>query len=418
MSAPIVQTIHRWIQERRDAVASVVSELVQIPSINHPPTGDERLAQNVIAGMLRRLGCEVDCYDVLSVPGIEEHPAWRPGRDYTGRPNVMARLEGRGAGNSLVLSGHIDTVGITGEPWEHDPFGGDFDGESVYGLGAFDMKGGLAAAYMALWCLVDLGIELRGDLYLESVVNEEYGGATGTLAGRLSYPHIDGAILMEPTNLRLATSHRGGIMWRIRAQGQPGRSFSGEHTANPIFPLCAILQDLEAFNRERNEKRRQRGLVEPLPIEISQLKAGPVEWEMGERVPNEAWATLWVETDPDDDLSAVGDAITGFLSSRRSLENVRFTPIIPPLPGSGIPHDAPLSRTVAGAMRDIGLDATPVTAPFACDGAMFNQFSSTPMLLLGPAGGNAHAHDEWVSVASVQRLAEVLATTAVRWCQE
>jgi acetylornithine deacetylase len=59
------------------------------------------------------------------------------------------------------------------------------------------MKGGLAAAYMALWCLADLGIELPGDLYVESVVNEEYGGATGTLAGRLRYPDIDAAIL-EP----------------------------------------------------------------------------------------------------------------------------------------------------------------------------------------------------------------------------
>jgi acetylornithine deacetylase len=280
------------------------------------------------------------------------------------------------------------------------------------------MKGGLAAAYMALWCLTGLGVELPGDLYLESVVNEEYGGATGTLAGRLRYPDIDGAIIMEPTNLALATGHRGGLMWRIIVEGKPGRSFSGEQTVNPVFPLCAILQDLEAFNQERNQKRRAHGLPGPLPIEISQVKAGPVEWEMGERVPNEAWATLWVEIDPDDVPTIVGDQIITFLAARRSLENVRFIPIILPLLGSSIPHDSPLARTVASAMKDADLDITPVTAPFACDGAMFNRCSNTPMLLLGPIGGNAHAHDEWVSVTSLQQLTAVLATTAVMWAQE
>lgn len=407
--------IDRWVNQRRDMLVSLTAELVQIPSITSPPQGSEKAVQRVIGHWLRQQGLQVSEYEPTTVHELTSHPAWRPGRQYHNRPNVMAYLPGRGGGRSLVFSGHIDTVGLSEEPWQHDPFEGFYDGVNLYGLGAFDMKGGLAAAMMALRCLIDLGIELRGDLYLESVVDEEFGGANGTLASRLRYPDIMGAIVMEPTNLRLAYQHRGIAVWKIVVNGKSGRSYSGESLVNPAKSLMVLLQSINQFVEERNRQRLQKGGgAEPLPWEIDHMHAGPVVEVMGTRVPPAASATFWIELDPDEDPARIEHELQAHLDKRFDPTSYQLMQPVPPLWGSGIPVDHPLTECVRTALTH--RENPPITAPFACDGAMFNRVSHTPMVLLGPEGGNAHAANEFVSITSLQELTKTLVRVAISWC--
>jgi acetylornithine deacetylase len=125
-------------------------------------------------------------YDIRHVRGLTSHPAFRHQRDYANRPNVGAILKGSGGGKSLLLSGHIDTVPRSSSEWTRDPFSAVIEDNRLYGLGSNDMKGGIAAMLVAVEAIREAGVRLRGDLMIESIVDEEFGGVNGTLASRLS----------------------------------------------------------------------------------------------------------------------------------------------------------------------------------------------------------------------------------------
>ena len=124
-----------------------------------------------------------------------------------------------GGGRSLILNGHIDTVTI--EPtdeWTQDPFGAHIADGLMYGRGTSDMKGGLMAGLLAMAYLIESGARLRGDVIVQSVVNEEHAG-NGTLdLVRRGYA-ADAAIVLEPTNNAVCVSHPGGLYWQVTVPG-------------------------------------------------------------------------------------------------------------------------------------------------------------------------------------------------------
>ena len=142
----------------------------------------------------------------VEVPGVIEHPEYLPGRDYTDRPNVVgvltaatvrpARL-GR-APKSLLFTGHVDVVPAVGQG-QHGWWDGTIEDGKLYGRGSNDMKGGIAAYIDGRPLHARAGLELVGDLILETVVDEEFGGANGTLAGRLPGYNADVAICPSRT---------------------------------------------------------------------------------------------------------------------------------------------------------------------------------------------------------------------------
>jgi acetylornithine deacetylase len=147
-----------------------------------------------------------DLYYLHDVPGFEKHPLFHPGRDYRQRPNLAARRKGAGGGRSLLLTGHIDTVPSGTQEWTRDPFGGELEDGRIYGRGANDMKAGIAANLFVMECLQELGLSLAGDVLFETVVDEEFGGSNGTLAGRLHGFNADAAIISEPSSLRISAA--------------------------------------------------------------------------------------------------------------------------------------------------------------------------------------------------------------------
>ena len=216
-------------------LVEITRELVRIPSENTPPTGAEKACQEWISERLSECGLMPDVYSLDSVPELRTHPLFVDGRDYANRTNVAAVHKGSGGGRSLVLSGHIDTVprGTT-QRWTKQPFGAEVEGNRIYGRGSNDMKGGIATNLFVMESLRDLDIHTDGDVIFESVADEEFGGCSGTLAGRLRGYNADAAIISEPSSLRICPAQRGGRTAHITFRASGGVLQSGSFPAGTI----------------------------------------------------------------------------------------------------------------------------------------------------------------------------------------
>lgn len=415
------ESISEWVNANRDELLELAAELIRFPTVNLVTDGTEKESQHFIASVMENMKLECTLYSPETAPGFRGHPAYYPGKDYSDRPNVAGRWQGSGGGRSLLFSSHIDTAvvapGWSASPWE--PYVKD---GRLYGLGSFDMKGGLAASIMAVRCLQALGLRPRGDVIIESVVDEEFGGANGTLAGRLMGFETDAAIIPEPTNLAVCPATRGGALWRVTFRGKTGLSFSGETLINPLYDAGKFLVFLEQFEKERGRVAGPApwyDTMPELPVIVTRAAAGDLSAALCDVGPEQCDLDLWVECHPgttEDQLRE--EIISGYV--RRYGENAavpEFRKVIRFLPGSQLPPDFPLLPVLTEEIRKVtGREPVMQGAPFACDAFMFNLYSGTPAVVLGPSGANAHAADEYVEIDSLLRLTEVYARAIVRWC--
>ncbi|MCL4507026.1 MAG: M20/M25/M40 family metallo-hydrolase [Chloroflexi bacterium] len=419
------EQIREWIQRERQTMLDSLRYIVAINTENLAPGGNETEGQLAVAAMLRMLGCEVDVYDVSSAPGLAQHPRYWPARPCTGRPNVMAIRRGLGKGRSLLFSSHMDTVPVGPDIWQHDPWGGEIADGRLYGLGAYDMKGGLVASIMAVKALNDLGIRLQGDLLVESVVDEEYGGCNGTIAGRLKY-NADLAIVPEPTNMAVCPAHHGGLMLRVTFVGKPGWGFSPDRPIDPVIAVARFISMLNDYALHRQQASSVPGIYQDnptLPILVNQVKAGDVTLPFfGDRVPAQAWLTVWLETYPGMAEDAVLRDIQAYYRQAQANDPVlaAFEPVWQPvrwLDGSHIADGHPGIELLIRLTTDVcRRPATVQGALFACDGHIFNLFSPTPMILLGPSGGQPHSPDEYIKIKDYLQLVEIFIHAAIEWC--
>lgn len=421
-----------WVAAHQADVIGLAQALVRIPSENKQPHGAEKACQMFVVDFLRGLGCRVDVFNPLDVVGLTEHPAYWPGHDYTDRPDVVGVLTaqpggpvGKAAGRkSLLFTGHIDVVPAVGQG-KYGWWDGTIAEGKLYGRGANDMKGGIAAYLMAARCVRELGLPLKGDLILETVVDEEFGGAHGSLACRLRGYNADLAILPEPNNMLVSTAHRGGQQFRLFAYTEGvGMGFGDTVFRDPVTALGHLLAALDRYNEDRQPRLRGKGFENDVfPLMPFVLRAGELlPWGTGEAIPATAWVEFWIEIPPGiteaqlkAELHEVVErttAVTPALQrvSVRWEERTRF------LAGSAMSDaNSALAALVANFAAVTGQPPTCGPAPFACDGFIFNLHSPTPVVVLGPRGGNAHAPDEWVDVDDLVALTKTYALTIADW---
>ena len=250
--APYAERLDQVLQFQENLLVETLAELVRTPSENLPPRGGEKACQMRIGEWLRELGIEPDIYELAAVPALLSHPEYWPGRDYADRPNVNGVLKGAGGGRSLILTGHIDTVPADSPmPWRYPPFGASIEERTAVGRGAWDMKAGVAMNLAVFRALRRAGIGLAGDLIFETVVDEEFGGVNGTLAGRLRGYNADAAVVGEPTSLRICPAQRGGRTLHITLRGYGG-ILAGKGTAGrAVDQLSYVLARLPELKQRR-----------------------------------------------------------------------------------------------------------------------------------------------------------------------
>jgi acetylornithine deacetylase len=418
--------IKAWVEKNKELILDTNRRLIGINSENRYPRGNEKMVQLEVKRLLEDIGFTTDLFTPSEVQGLSDHEAFlNDGRVYDDRPNIVGVLKGNGAGKSLMFSGHMDTVPLGDEPWDYDPFGGAVVDGKQYGLGIFDMKGGISAAIMAATCLRDLELELEGDLLIECVVDEEFGGANGTLACRLRGYEADAAIIPEPTNLVVCPANQGGGYYRIWFEGVAGRYYSGECLANPIFACGRFIEVVQRYGEWRNEQAAHPPLFEGQQVVtlIQGVHAGDPRFELGDRVPRTCYLDIWLQCWPGVSEESLYRELTEYIAE--SVRQDEILSVIPPLiekkmrflPGTAIETGHPIVMTLAQAGALVREDGLPCGgAPFACDSFIFNQYSKTPAVILGPTGANAHSANEYIQIDDFFSLVEVYAITIANWC--
>lgn len=416
-----------YVEEHRDRLVQIVQDLVRIPSENTPPTGAEAACQGYVAGFLRNHEWEPVMYDVDDAPGIHTHPLFYGGKQYTGRPNVAARKSGAGGGRSLLLSGHIDTVPKGTQPWTHDPFGGEIEGNRLFGRGSNDMKGGIATSLFVIEALAQMGLRLSGDLLFETVVDEEFGGVNGTLAGRLKGFNADAAIITEPSLLRICPAQRGGRIVHIFLEAPGGILTERAFPVGVIDQLTFLLSKVKEFASARRATATvhelYKGHIDPVPVAITKIFTAPWGTREPITVPEQCRIEMYWQTMPGERQEDIEREFTSWFDSVIASAPDLF-PKKPQLefpirwlPGSAIPKSEPLVKELAAAAADVTGKEPPVVGFEApCDMYVFHQAFGIPAVLWGPSGGNTHAADEYVEIDSLVDAAKALLVFVCRWC--
>jgi acetylornithine deacetylase len=419
--------IGAYVEEHRGRLLQIIRDLVRIPSENTPPIGSEGACQQYVAEFLRQQDIAPTVYELSEVPGLLEHPLYASGRNYERRPNVGARKKGKGGGRSLVLSGHIDTVPRGTQAWTRDAFGGEIDGNRLYGRGSNDMKGGVGTNLFVVEALRALGIELRGDLVFETIVDEEFGGVNGTLAGRLKGFNADAAVISEPSFLRVCPAQRGGLTVHIKLSAAGGVLTEGDFPAGVIDQLRHLLIKV----REFTEQRRAQAVVhelyadstDPVPVSITKVFTSPWGTKEPVTVPDACLVEMFWQLMPGEKQEAVEREFhawfDGVVASAPNLFPSRPEVEFPIrwLPGSSILKTEPLVRELARcAAKVLGKEPLIQGIEGPCDMYVFHQAFGIPAVLWGARGGNTHSADEYLEIDSVMQAAKTLLMFVCDWC--
>jgi acetylornithine deacetylase len=428
------EEINKWIDKNREDILHTVSDVVRIKTVNHPPDGDEKPGQEYLYNWISKFfpKDDIDVFEVDDVKNVRENSLFDSiidgvERNYKDRPNVVARLKGYGEGRSIVFSGHMDTVPVLDKEWEvfKDPFSGKIKDGKMYGRGILDMKAGTVSGFYALKCLKDLKVRLKGDVFAESVVDEELGGVNGTIACRLRYPDIDFAILSEPTDLTIGIETRGGSVWKATVGEEGPGGFSQKE--NPIDRLSEFVLALEEYDLERNRK-----MVFPdnfngerlYKLLIFLINSGGENFlKNAAYVPTEGCIYFLIPTRPYTKEKELWGDLLKFMeerSKRSSYIKTRLPEIKRILRFfngniSDTEHKAFLS--IKKAYENFGIKYEEKAFPAPCDAEAFKLVSGTEVVLIGPKGDRLHGMDEYVEIDSIFNLIRIMVYTAIDFCR-
>jgi acetylornithine deacetylase len=374
-----------------DSAIRLLRDLVAVNSVNPtlvPGAAGERDIAELIAGHMRRVGLDVAVDEV--VPG---------------RPNVVGVVEGRTRGRTVMWCGHTDTVGVAGMD---DPFTPVEREGRLYGRGAQDMKGGLAAMIDAARVVAERGLA-AGRVVVAAVVDEEHSsiGADALVATW----RADAAVVTEPTDLAIAVGHKGFAWVEVEVFGRAAHGSRPAEGQDAILRLGRVLGRLEALDRSL-QTRPPHALVGTASLHASFVKGGR---ELSS-YPDHAVLQMERRTLP---TEAESDAIS---EVRRILEELAaedpsFRADAKALfsrPAYEIPKDHEFPNVLAAALSAVGGSPRVTGASFWTDAAVLGHVG-IPSVLFGPGGAGLHSTEEFVNVKDVLTVRDALVELTHRW---
>ncbi|WP_093043424.1 peptidase [Thalassobacillus cyri] len=411
--------VHQWLTDHQEEGINLLQSLVQADSTQ----GNEAEAQQIVIDTLNELGLDVDRWDPDG-ESLSKHPYFASSRDnFNGSPNVVGVQKGTGDGRSIIFNGHIDVVPAGDrEQWDFDPYSGKVVDGKMYGRGVTDMKGGNVAMLLAIKALQNIGIQLKGDVIFQSVVEEESGGS-GTLAAVLKGYKADAAIIPEPTNMKVFPKQQGSMWFRVHVKGRSAHGGTRYQGVSAIEKSLAVVDHIRQLEKKRNDRISDplyQNIPIPIPINVGKIEGGDwpssvadlvkIEGRMGIS-PEETMENAKAEME--EWLEKLKEVNPWFEESPVRLEwfGARW------LPGS-IDLEHKLMNTLVSTYRDV-LDEEPIVeaSPWGTDGGLLTEVGSTPSLVFGPGvTGMAHFPNEYIELDKVFEVAEIMALTLVDWC--
>jgi acetylornithine deacetylase len=376
------------------ALARLVADLVAIDSVNPdlvPGGAGEAEIAGFAAGWLREAGLEV----------VVDEPV-------AGRPSVVGIARGRGGGRSLMLCAHMDTVGVEGMA---EPFTARVEGRRLYGRGAYDMKGALAAC-MAAGAAAG-GAGLAGDVLVAAVSDEEYASVGCRSVAERFAGGVDAAIVTEPTALAACVAHKGFAWAEIEARGRAAHGSRPDLGADAIVHMGAVLAEIGALDR-RLAEREPHGLLGRGSVHASLIEGGQELSSYPER------CTLHVERRslPGEDDAALAAELDDVLARARAREpdldaTGRITLTRSPF---AVDPEAEIVRAVRRAGAAVTGREIEIVGHAAWMDAAILAAAGVPTVVYGPGGAGAHAVEEWVDLDDVEGCARTLVAVAAGWC--
>lgn len=377
-----------------DELEKLLSDLVSINSINPdlvPGSPGEAEIAHYIADWLKSADLEVELVESVS-----------------GRPSVVGIARGAGGGKTLLLNGHMDTVGVAGMPGGHQP---RIDREvgRLYGRGGYDMKSGLAACMLAVAQAKKQN--LRGDVIFTGVIDEEYA-SVGTFDLAQRY-RADGAIVAEFTELQLILAHRGFVWLEMETIGKAAHGSRPDLGIDAIVKMGKVLTEIEKLD-QKLRSNPTHPLLGSGSLHASLIQGGQELSSYPER------CLLSVErrTLPGETPEAVEGELLQIIEDLRRADP-SFNAVVhrgidrSPLETRG---DAEIVQAIqAASVKVLNHPSQIAGVPFWTDAAVLSA-AGVPSVLFGPSGMGAHAVEEWVDLASVRTCAEVYLATAMNFC--
>jgi succinyl-diaminopimelate desuccinylase len=408
------------IEARTDELVELTRDLIRIPTVN-PPGDCYRPCAELLGERLRKRGFEVAYVRAEGAPGDS---------DALPRINVVARREGSTPGPCVHFNGHIDVVD-SGAGWTLDPFAGIVKDGKVWGRGACDMKGGIAAAVIAVEALIDEGIDLPGALEISGTADEESGGYGGVAylaeRGWFSKPRVDHVIIPEPLNVdRVCIGHRGVWWAEIETRGRQAHGSMPFLGDSAIRHMNAVTERMEHQLYPALAARRSDMPVVPdgarqSTLNINSIHGGLAEGFSGLPSPLVADSCRMVIDRRfliEENLDDVRGEVSALLD-RLTRERAGFSYVLRELfavPPTMADRDGPVASATAAAVRKVlGREPQFICSPGTYDQKHVDRIGKLrDCIAYGPGVLDlAHQPDEWVGIDDMVAAAKVMALAAV-----
>lgn len=384
------------IQLDQQFLIGTLQQLVRINSVNpmlDPEAPGEEKIGSFIAQILRDIGIK------------PEITSLKPGRT-----NVTAVLKGTGRGRSMMINGHMDTVGVH---HMEDPFSGTVSEGKIFGRGSMDMKGGLAGTLTMVKALVENKIQLKNDLILAFVADEEYG-SIGTEHLIKQY-QTDAAVVTEPTNLDLCLAHKGFGLFEFITKGRAAHGSQPEKGIDANRHMGWIMTELDLLS-QKIQSAPSHPLLGLPSLHMPVIKGGREPFTYAD----ECRMKLERRTLPGESREEILSdlkAILKRLSGRSDVFKAEVKPILWREPYE-IDKNKKIVRLLFDSVREItGRDPSYIGHPWWEDSGLLAR-AGMDTVIIGPKGGGLHSREEWVDIQSVIDLAAILYQTALNFCKK
>jgi acetylornithine deacetylase len=413
MSPAAISELRSAMDALRPETADFLCELIRFPSVPGQEHGAVEYAARRFAEVAEVE--HVPLSDTLRADEDYADPV--PDLNYEGRSNLRVRVPGAGGGRSLLFNTHLDVVPASAGQLR--PFDPEVTDSVLRGRGACDAKGQAATIFTALLALKRMGVRLKGDVLAHLVVEEEVGG-NGTLAMARRGEQADACIVMEPTDLKILSSVRGAVWFRVICTGKPGHSGRAGDTVSALKMAIKVIEILEGYHARLLAASRGIPLFDafpnPMPITFGKLSAGD-----------------WPATAPS---RAIVEGVLGLLPNKtryQVMNEMRQTIL-----ENGdawlrehfelqfmYRHDAhvletnhPLVTGLAECCRETGAAGEVTAMTASCDSWFYNNQLGIPTVVFGPGSlGFAHSNEEQIRLDDIAAGAAILARFLMRWCE-
>lgn len=406
------EKLKSYLNSKRDSAAKLLCELIGFRSTVGCEQGiQEYLNKYLVSKGFAPQTAPID-KDIESDPDFTFVPN---NKSYEGRPNLFIDIKGTGGGKSAIVNSHCDVV-----PAPDNLFNAKYDGKTVFGRGACDAKGQVLTILLAINAIKDLGLQLKGDLQAQIIIEEEAGG-NGSLSIIKQGHKADCAVVLEPTSLRMHPANRGAVWFKLSVNGKSahmGTYWDGVSAIKEMTGLIAILQEYEKNLRE-DSKGDPLFPHDPSPVNVNigQIHGG--DWPS--TVPAECYIEGGIAFLPNRRIAQIYDEVTGMIESKASkwakehysfefckLHNEAYeTPIDHP----SVAAFDKARTSVLGGDQTVGWIAS-------CDGRLFGRRGDMPTITFGAGNlGVAHSLTEHIEIDDVLSAAEILVKFITNWCE-